>query len=76
MIDYQINLVMPETYEYKLSTGIPENSIIFHAGTPNKEVVRFCEDGRVIWNGVEIYSEQEFKEAMIELLMLWKRGFA
>ncbi len=74
MIDYQINLVMPETYEYKIQKFEPSGNVVFQCGNPTREVVRFCEDGRVLWNGVEIYSEQEFKEAMIELLMLWKRG--
>jgi len=34
---------------------------------PQKEVLRIGQDGRIWWNGVEIVTEQEFKEAMIEL---------
>lgn len=41
-----------------------------------KEVLRLGADGRVWWNGVEIVTEQEFKEAMIELhhhLIRWNK---
>lgn len=51
------------------------NTIILRVSPP-KEVLRLGADGRVWWNGVEIVTEQEFKEAMIELhhhLIRWTK---
>ena len=45
----------------------PPNRILTNTIQQQKEVLLIGNDGRIWWNGVEVVTEQEFREAMIEL---------
>ncbi len=67
--DYNFSVQAEEHVEASI-----EASIAFRINEQPKEVIRIGADGRIWWNGVEIVTEQEFREAMMDLhnhLCVW-----
>jgi effector-binding domain-containing protein len=54
-------------------SDVPANIIEIRDMINSKEIIRIGPDGRLFWNQREVTTDDDFRQAMLELVTIWKK---